>query len=70
MAAGAIASALTGVVVMPRGGVTTVEVALVDASGTILWYDFQAQSGSDLRDPGSAAQLANQVVSDFPECGK
>jgi hypothetical protein len=70
MATSAIAGALTGVVVMPRGGVTTVEVALVDASGTILWYDFQAQGSFDLRDPGSAAQLVERVISDFPECRK
>lgn len=68
MATGAIVGALTGVVVMPRGGVTTIDVALVDAPGSILWYSFQAQGGSDLRDPGSAAQLVERVMSDFPEC--
>ncbi len=70
MAAGAIVAALTRVVVMPRGGSTTLEVALVDASGAILWYDFQAHTGFDLRDPGSAAQLVEGVMSDFPECRK
>jgi hypothetical protein len=68
MATGAIVAALTGVVVVPRGGVTTMDVALVDASGTILWYSFQAQRGSDLRDPGSAAQLVEGVMADFPQC--
>jgi hypothetical protein len=42
----------------------------VDASGTILWYSFQAQGGSDLRDPGNAAKLVERVMSDFPECRK
>ena len=68
LATGAIVAALTGVVVVPRGGITTMDAALVDASGTILWYSFQGRGGSDLRDPGSAAQMVEQVMSDFPEC--
>ena len=68
MAAGMVIGALTGVYTAPRGVVTTMDVALVDSSGRILWYSFQAQGGSDLRDPGSAAQLVERVMSDFPEC--
>jgi hypothetical protein len=70
MAAGIVVGALTGVYAGPRGGATTIDVALVDASGTILWYSFQAQGASDLRDPGSAAQLVDRVMSNFPECQK
>lgn len=60
MAAGMVVGALTGVYTGPRGGVTTIDVALVDASGTILWYSFQAQGAS----------LVERVMSDFPECRK
>jgi len=70
MAAGMVVGALTGVYAGPRGGATTIDVALVDASGTILWYSFQLQGATDLRDPGSAAQMVERVMSDFPECRK
>jgi len=64
---GFIASALTGVVAMPRSGITVVNVAVVDPSGTILWYNLKgSQGGYDLRDPQSAINLIKTVLSDYP----
>lgn len=60
--------ALVGVVVVPRGGVAAVSIALVDAhSGSILWYNFKGSAGGhDLRDPTSAASLVKGLLKDFP----
>jgi hypothetical protein len=66
-----IAGAFTGVAIMPRAGITTVSVALVDASGAILWYSIRSSEGRyDLRDLDSASMLLKDILSDFPELGK
>jgi hypothetical protein len=66
-AAGIIAGALTGVVVIPRSGFTVVNVALVDPSGGILWYNIKgSQGGYDLRTPESATNFIRAVLSDYP----
>jgi len=66
-----IAGAFTGVALMPRAGLTSVSVALVDASGTILWYSIRSSEGGyDLRNPESAARLLRIILSDFPNLGK
>ena len=66
-AAGIIAGVLTGVVVMPRSGVTVVSAAMVDPSGAILWYNIKgSQGGYDLRDPQSATNFIRSIVFDYP----
>ena len=65
---GAIASGITGANVYVRGGITVVSVALVDASGTILWYNMRGSQGAhDLRDTASAAGLVQNILSTFPK---
>lgn len=68
-AAGIIAGAFTGVVVTPRYAITSVSVALVEESGTILWY-CNSKGGYDLRKPESVAKLVKHILSDFPRLGK
>lgn len=66
-AAGIIAGALTGVYVMPRSGITAVSAAVVDPSGSILWYNIKAsQGGYDLRDPESATNFMRAILSSYP----
>jgi len=66
--AGAVAiGLLTGVIVIPRGGITEVSVGTVDASGSILWYNVKrAEGGYDLRNRESAINLLTEILSDFP----
>ena len=70
MALGAIAGAFTGVVVMPAGGITTINFALIDQEGNILYYSSKAEGGYDLRDPASALSFVNKVIEDYPGCEK
>jgi hypothetical protein len=66
-AAGIIAGALTGVMVIPRSGITVVSVAMVDPSGAILWYNIKgSQGGYDLRNPESATKLVREILADYP----
>jgi hypothetical protein len=70
-AAALIAGAFTGTVIMPRSGITSVSVALIEESGTILWYCIKGGEGTyDLRKPESTARLMKAVLSDFPGLGK
>jgi hypothetical protein len=49
---------------------TYISLALADSSGTILWYCVKGSRGDhDLRDPESAANLVDGLLSDFPEAG-
>ena len=70
--AGAVAvGLLTGVVVVPRGGITQVSAGIVDASGSILWYNVKRSAGGcDLRDRESAARLLAEIFSDLPRFRK
>lgn len=66
-----IAGAFTGVVIMPRSGITTLSIALVEESGTILWYCIKgSQGGYDLRKAKSASKLVEDVLCNFPRLGK
>jgi hypothetical protein len=66
-AAGIIAGALTGVVVLPRSGFTVINAAIVDPSGAVLWYNVKgSQGGYDLRNPESATNFIRSVLSDYP----
>jgi len=70
-AAGIVAGALTGVVVLPRSGITVVSAAMVDPSGALLWYNIKgSQGGYDLRDPQSATNFMRAVLSDYPGAKK
>ena len=70
-AASVVVGAFTGVVIMPRSGMTILSVALVEAPGTILWYCIKSsQGGYDLRKPESASDLVENVLRDFPRLGK
>ena len=68
MALGAIAGAFTGVVVMPAGGMTTINFALIDENGNILYYSSKAEGGYDFRDPESALNFVDKALADYPEC--
>lgn len=66
-----IAGAVTGVMIIPRGGITFVSVALVEPKGSILWFNFKGGQGAyDLRDPESATKLVKLVLSEFPRLKK
>lgn len=66
-----IAGSFTGTVIMPRSGITSVSVALIEKSGTILWYCMKSSEGGyDLRKPESTSKLMKAVLSDFPRLGK
>jgi hypothetical protein len=66
-----VAGAITGVMVIPRGGITAVSVALVDKTGDILWYSVKAREGShDLRKAESCTDFLGQVLTDFPRLGQ
>ncbi len=59
-------SIITGVT--KRSGRTGISAALVDKSGSVLWYNINVQEGGyDLRDVGSAKGMVNLVLKDFPE---
>jgi len=71
MVLGMLLGAATGVYVAPSYGVTAVSVALVDSSGTVLWYNVNANAGSfDLRDEKSCRSLVKGLLRDFPQIKK
>lgn len=54
------------------GGIMrAISVALVDSSGTVLWYSIKRISGGDdLRDYESCKDIVKDIFSDFPELKK
>jgi len=61
------AAAGGGPIIAPRSGITLMSVALVDSSGSILWYNIGASEGAhDLRKPESASGFVRRVFSDYP----
>lgn len=55
----------------PRKGFSGMTIALVDRSGTILWYEAYGQSGgADFRDRESVAAFVKGVMDDFPRLGR
>jgi len=71
MAASVIAGALVGIQVTPVGGMTTSSIAIVDSTGTILWFNSTAVGGAfDLRDYDSTAGLIVQLIDSLPEFRK
>lgn len=66
-------SMVTGIItgVTKRSGMTGMSAALVDKSGTVLWYNINVQEGGyDLRDAGDAKGMVKVVLRDFPEAIK
>ena len=70
-AIGTIAAALLGVGAVQRGGVTSVNLAIVDRSGAVLWFNSRGAGGSfDLRDPESANAIVAKVIEELPGAHK
>lgn len=70
-AVGIIAGALTGIVTIPRAGITAISIALVDKSGSILWFNVKGTgAGYDFREPESAIEFTKEMFLDFPEFKK
>lgn len=63
-----LAAAAMGVIIIPQGGVTAMNVALVDArTGDILWYKMKRSDGvHDLRDFSSATSFVREALSGIP----
>lgn len=69
--AGIAVGIFTGIPVVPRSGVAAISIALVDSTGTVIWYSIRgSQGGYDLRDYESCAQLVKDILSDFPNLQK
>lgn len=55
----------------PRSGVSGMTLALVDRSGTILWYEAYGRSGgADFRDQESVTAFVKRIMDDFPRLGR
>jgi len=60
---------LTGM--MPRSGITAISFALVDASGSVLWYDIKGGQGNfDLGKYDSVLQLVAGALDELPKSDK
>ena len=67
---GLVLGAVTGQPVV-SSGMTALNIALVDRSGTVLWYKIAGDSGGfDLRDGKSAKSFVQRLVADFPAIGR
>ncbi len=62
---GVMMSALTGIVVVPRGEGTTIRIALVDRNGSVLWHNLKGGS-TNLRDPDLAKGFIEVALDEFP----
>jgi len=66
---GVLAAAVTGVVILPRGEGTVLQMALADRDGRILWYNVRNGS-SDLRDPSHCSEFVDSTLDAFPRVVK
>lgn len=67
---GLVLGAITGQSVLSKG-TTALSLALVDRSGSILWYKIEGDEGGfDLRDPESTTGFVQQLVAGFPQVGR
>jgi hypothetical protein len=67
---GMVLGSVTGQPVLSQG-TTALNIALVDRSGTVLWYKIAGDEGGyDLRDPKSATAFVRKLVADFPSVGR
>jgi hypothetical protein len=56
-------AALVGVIAIPKGETTYLNIAVMDPSGRVVWHGFKASSGGyDLRDYGSAQKLIREIM--------
>lgn len=56
---------ITGII--PRSGITTLNVSIVDSSGAILWHSIKGnEGGHDLREHSSSKRIVESVLADFP----
>lgn len=66
-------SLVTGLItgVTKRAGMTGLSIAVVDRTGSVLWFNANAyEGGYDLRDAGSAKSLVKSVLAGLPEVTK
>ena len=59
-----VVGAFTGV--HPRSGVTWANAALVDSSGSILWFSANPGKSYDLREAGEVSTLVGRMLNGFP----
>ena len=70
-AASVVAAAFAGVALVPAGSFTQGSVAIIDASGTIIWYSTHAEQWMyDLRNYDSAHALVAQMLNDLPKASQ
>ena len=70
-AVGAVAAILLGVGAVGRSGVTVLNLAIVDRSGAVVWFNLRGAGGSyDLRKPDSAQEMVGRLVQDLPGAHK
>jgi hypothetical protein len=64
-----LATGLTGAdYITAMSGLTLINIALIDSSGNILWYNVNAAKGTyDLRDTESTEKVVKVLLNDFPE---
>jgi hypothetical protein len=65
MALGVLASAVTGVYIVPTGGATANTAALVERDGTVVWFNY-AGAGGDLRTAEGAKASVQQLLKGLP----
>jgi hypothetical protein len=64
---GFLAGALVGTYVGPRADITSVSIALVEPSGTILWYCIRSRAGGyDLTKQESVSMFLGDILTNFP----
>lgn len=67
MALGVLAAALTGVVVVPRGGIAFVSVGVVDLrTGALLWFSTNRGKQNDLRDEEQVRDVLESLFQEYP----
>ncbi len=66
MALGTVVGVLSGVIVVPRGGTATINIAVVGPAGDILWYCSSSDGGMNLTDPANAKGMVEKMLVDFP----
>lgn len=66
MALGFLVGGVTGVYLVPHGGITVNAAALVERDGTVVWFNY-AGSGGDMRTPDGARATAKLLLAGLPD---
>lgn len=66
MVAGVVAGAVTGVPIVPRGGIKAVSAGLIDRNGELLWHNILVSGRGDLRTRDGARQTVAQLLAGLP----